>query len=163
MSLHKRGDTWYYEFIFGHQRIRESAKTTSKVVAKQAEQKRRRELELGYNGVEDKREERIRSVKALGADYLAAYKLRHKAATFAVYALRHVERHLGRLMAADVTEATVTDYQSKRIMEGAAPKSINEETGFLLRLLGDQGDVRRLDHGIGGLDRPDQTARLDEA
>ena len=40
-----------------------------------------------HRRLEDKREERVRSVKALGAAYLADYKLRHKAATFAVYAL----------------------------------------------------------------------------
>ena len=52
MALSKRGNTWWYEFLFARQRIRESAKTTSKTVAKLAEQKRRRELELGFNGVE---------------------------------------------------------------------------------------------------------------
>jgi integrase len=31
-------------------------------------------------------------------------------------------------------------YQSDRLKEKAAPKTINEEVGFLLRLLGDQGD-----------------------
>jgi len=46
-------------------------------------------------------------------------------------------------MAVDVTEQTVTVYQTTRLKEGAAPKTINEEVGFLLRLLGEAGDVIR--------------------
>ena len=70
MALFKRGNIWWYEFLFARRRIRESAKTTSKTVAKLAEQKRRRQLEDGFNGVEDDREERIRSIKELGQAYL---------------------------------------------------------------------------------------------
>ena len=46
-------------------------------------------------------------------------------------------------MAVDVTERTVTAYQTTRLKEGAAPKTINEEVGFLLRLLGEAGEVIR--------------------
>ena len=66
MALFKRGNTWWYEFLFARRRVRESAKTTSKTVAKLAEQNRRRELERGFNGVEDVRDERIRSLKEIG-------------------------------------------------------------------------------------------------
>jgi hypothetical protein len=41
-----------------NRRVRESAKTTSKTLAKAAEQKRRRALETGFNNLEDAREER---------------------------------------------------------------------------------------------------------
>jgi len=143
MALFKRGGIWWYEFLFARRRVRESAKTTSKTVAKLAEQKRRRQLEDGFNGVEDNREERIRSVKELGSAYLDDYKLRHKAITFAEYALGKILRHLGALMVVDVTDRTVTEYQTTRLKEGASPKTINEEVGFLLRLLGEAGDVIR--------------------
>jgi integrase len=143
MSLFRRGKVWWYEFLFAQQRVRESAKTTSKTVAKLAEQNRRRQLEDGFNGVEDNRRERIRSIKELGRTYLDDYKLRHKAATFAEHAIGHVVRHLGATMAVDVTDKTVTTYQTARLKESAAPKTINEEVGFLLRLLGDAGDVIR--------------------
>ena len=36
MSVYKRGDTWWYEFTFNGARIRESAHTTSKTIARQA-------------------------------------------------------------------------------------------------------------------------------
>jgi integrase len=143
MSLFKRGKTWHYEFMFAQRRVRESAKTTSRTVAKLAEQNRRRELEAGFNGIQDKREERIRSVRELSRDYLEDYRLRHKSVVFAEYAVEHIVRQLGPMMTIDVTEQTVTTYQITRLKEGAAPKSINEEVGFLLRLLGEPGDVIR--------------------
>jgi integrase len=143
MALFKRGDVWWYEFLFARRRVRESAKTASKTVAKLAEQKRRRQLEDGFNGVEDNREERIRSVKELGSAYLDDYRLRHTAITFAEYALGKILRHLGAMMVVDVTDRTVTEYQTTRLKEGASPKTINEEVGFLLRLLGEAGDVIR--------------------
>src|SRR6266571_5353700 len=51
MSVYRRGETYWYEFWFANRRIRESVKTKSKTVAKEAEKKRRRELEEGYNGM----------------------------------------------------------------------------------------------------------------
>ena len=63
--------------------------------------------------------------------------------TFAEYALGNLKRHLGEQMAIEVAEKTVRDYQSTRLREKAAPKTINEEVGFLLRLLGEAGDLIR--------------------
>jgi integrase len=131
---------WWYDFTFAGKRIRESAKTNLKTLARMAEQKRRRQLEEGFNGLADKRDERIRTINELAGEYLAEYKLRHKSVTFAEYALGNVTRHLGEQMAVEVAENTVKAYQSDRLKEKAAPKTINEEVGFLLRLLGDQGD-----------------------
>jgi len=144
MALFKRGKIWWYEFLFARRRVRESAKTTSKTVAKLAEQKRRRQLEDGFNGVGDNRDERIRSMRELGRAFLDDYRLRHKSIVFAEYAVGNVIRHVGAGMAVDVTEQTVTAYQTTRLKEGAAPKTINEEVGFLLRLLGEAGDVLRI-------------------
>jgi hypothetical protein len=47
----KESKVWWYDFIFEGQRVRESAKTRSKTVAKDAERARRRELEESYNGI----------------------------------------------------------------------------------------------------------------
>jgi len=144
VALFQRGDIWWYEFQFGQRRIRESAKTTSKTVAKTAEQNRRRELERGFNGIADNREERIRPVKEVAAGYLKDYSLRHEASVFAKYAVRHICRLLGTTMVVDVTEKTVKEYQTQRLREKASPKTINEEVGVLLRVLGEPGDVIRV-------------------
>ena len=43
MALFKRGGVWWYKFYFAGQPIRESSKSMSKTVAKNAEQQRRRD------------------------------------------------------------------------------------------------------------------------
>ena len=43
MSLYKRGDVWWYKFRFAGQMIRESSKSKSRTVAKEAERSRRRD------------------------------------------------------------------------------------------------------------------------
>ena len=62
---------------------------------------------------------------------------------FAEYALGHVSRLLGTKIVADITEISVLRYQEDRLREKAAPKSINEEVRFLLKMLGDPGEVIR--------------------
>jgi len=57
-------------------------------------QKRRRELEEGFNGLDDTRDERIKSLKELVAAHLAEYKLRHRYFTFAGYAVGNVRATL---------------------------------------------------------------------
>ena len=83
MSVFKRGKFWWYEFWFAGRRIQESAKTVSKTVARLAQQKRRRELEEGFNSIEDRRDERIRTIREVANDYLKGYVLRNRGATFA--------------------------------------------------------------------------------
>lgn len=132
----KHTKVWYYEFIFAGRLVKESAKTTSKTVAKLSEQARRRELEKGFNGLADERHERIQNVGELATVFLADYKVRQpNSATFAHHALGHVSRLLGDLMAVDVTDRVVVRYQTDRLKENAASKTINDEVGFLLRVL----------------------------
>src|SRR5918996_4976313 len=143
MSVFKRGQVWWYEFWFAGRRIQESTEATSKTVAKLAEQKRRRELEEGFNSIEDRRDERIRTIKEIAKDYLDGYVLRNRSGTFAEYAIGHLTRLLGATMIVDADEAMVLGYQDQRLREQAAPKTINEEVGFLLRLLGERGELIR--------------------
>jgi integrase len=114
-------------------------------VAKAAEKNRRRELEEGFNNYADQRQERIRTFAEMADEYFDSYKLRlPHSARFAEYAIDHLKRHLGRKMLVDFNEAAVIQYQNARLGESAAPKSINEEMGFLLRVLGDHGDLIRI-------------------
>ena len=132
----KRTSTWHYKFTFAGRLIKESAKTTSKTVAREAEKQRRRELEQGFNGLSDNRDERVRGIKDLATSFLAEYRVRQpRSARFAEHAIGHVTRLLGNHMAVDITDRTAIGYQLVRLDEGAAPKAIDEEVGFLLRLL----------------------------
>jgi hypothetical protein len=56
MALFKRGGVWWYKFYFAGQPIRESSKSTSKTIAKNAEQQRRRELETGFHNIREVRQ-----------------------------------------------------------------------------------------------------------
>ena len=49
--LYRRGNVWWFKFVFAGRTFRESSKSTSKVVARAAERQRRRELEEGYHGL----------------------------------------------------------------------------------------------------------------
>lgn len=139
----KTQSVWWYSFTFAGRRIQESSKTTKKTLARIAEQNRRDELQRAFNGIRDNRNERIRTISELADAYLEAYKVRNRSATFAEYALGHVKRLLGKQMQVDISDKTLKDYQTERLSEKAAPKSINEEIGFLLRLLAEQGDFIR--------------------
>ena len=145
MALFQRGKVWWYEFWFAGQRIRESTKSTAKTIAKLAEKNRRRELEEGLNNITDQRRERIRTFRDMAEDYFDGYKIRlPDSATFADYAIGHLKRLLGSKMLVDFDETVVAKYQNDRLGEGAAPKSINEEVGFLLRILDEPGDIIRV-------------------
>jgi integrase len=136
---------WWYNFTFAGRRIQESSKSRRKTVAQNAEKKRRQELERIFNDVTDRRQERIRSISDVATKFLDDYKLRNpKSTTFAEYAIGHLKRLVGSMMVADVGDTAVKDYQTARLKEKSAPKSINEEVGFLLRMLGDQGDAIRV-------------------
>jgi len=79
----------------------------------------------------------------LATEYLEAYRVRHRSFAFANYAVRNVVRHLADFLSVDVNDKAVKAYQTARLMEEAAPKTINEEVGFLLRLLGEAGEPIR--------------------
>jgi hypothetical protein len=61
-----------------------TSKSTSKTVAKSAEQQRRRELEAGFHNISEVRQQRIRSLKEIIDEYLVGYRLRYRAARFAM-------------------------------------------------------------------------------
>lgn len=77
-------------------------------------------------------------------EFFDGYKLRlSDSAVFADYAIGHLKRLLGGKMLVDFSEAVIK-YQNDRLDEDAAPKTINEEVGFLLRILGESGDILRV-------------------
>ncbi len=136
MSVFKRGDVYWYEFIFAGKRIRESTKSHSKTVAKEAEKDRRRSLERTFVGLPaEKREDRIQTVDDLVTRYLGHYGLNHRAKSiaFANGRLAHVRRLLGSTVLPDLTEDAIRSYIRTRLSEGAAGRTVNMELGELSR------------------------------
>jgi integrase len=80
----------------------------------------------------------------VATEFYDGYKLRlPDSAVFADYAINHLKRLLGGKMLVDFNEAVVIKYQNDRLDEGTAPKTINEEVGFLLRILDEPGEIIR--------------------
>jgi integrase len=147
MSVFKRGKTWHYEFWFANVRIRESAKTDSKTIAKEAEWKRRRELEEGYNGLaKEDRSRRVLTFSQAAETFLAEYKLRHRphSAIYIKYCIGHLSKNVGDMLLIEIGVDAVREYQSIRLKEKASPKTINEEVMVLLQIMREMGDLIRV-------------------
>ncbi|HYK90509.1 MAG TPA: site-specific integrase [Acidobacteriota bacterium] len=147
MSVFKRGEVWWYKFYFANKLIRESAKTTSKTLAKEAEKNRRRDLEKGYNGLAtEDRTWRVLTFAEAAEAFLAAYGLRHKSnsASYMKYCIKHLKNHVGDMMLIEIGVDIILAYQKARISEKASPKTINEEVMVLLHIMRELGDLIRV-------------------
>lgn len=135
MSVYRRGDTWWYKFKFAGQSIRESAKTNSKTVAKNAERSRRRELEEGFNGISKPQRAQLFSVAA--ETWLEAKQahLSPRSVIIETLNLKHLKPTFGGMLICDIRGDDVAAYQSARLREKAAPKTINLEVGTLRAIL----------------------------
>src|ERR1700677_2473240 len=100
--VYRRGMTWWYEFSFQGQRIRESAHTTSKTIGKQAELQRRRELELGVNRISKR--ERIPLFKLAAERLIEDKRARraHNTGQLYYYALKPVIAEFGGPLEYDI-------------------------------------------------------------
>jgi integrase len=138
MSVYKPSKncrTWWYDFVFEGQRVRESTKTRSKKVARQAENTRRRELELSHNGI--KRRDRAKLFSVAADEWLAL-----KALTLALSSqrierdnLKHIRPHFEKRLVTDIEARDVSSYQQERLAEGASPKTVNLEVGTMRAIL----------------------------
>src|SRR5689334_16954738 len=142
----KQSAVWWYEFIYAGKRIHESAKTSRKAVAIEAEKNRRIELEKMHAGIPAERaHKRVRSVWDVVEPYLKRYALNHrgreKSILFAKGRLANVTRLMGRVLLIDVTEDAIHGYISKRIDEGASGRTVNMEVGELSRAIGKKWSV----------------------
>jgi integrase len=145
MSVFKNGTFYHYEFQIDGRRFRGSTGATSKPQAIAEERRQRERLEKSYTQIieEEAREQRRKTIKQAADESLIEYKLKHESATFAIYALGHIKDHLGKRLVVEITPKVVKSYQTARLTEAAAPKTINDEVLLLLRLCDDQGDLIR--------------------
>ena len=147
MSVFKRGRIWWYKFYFANNLVRESAKTSSKTLAKEAEKQRRRELEEGYNGLSgEDRTKRVLTLSQAADELLGDYPLRRKASSvrYLKQRIAHLKAHMGGMMLIEITPDIIAEYQGMVLKEGALGSTINAEVMFALRLMGEIGDAVRL-------------------
>lgn len=135
MSVFKRGTIWWYKFKYCGQEIRETSRSRSKVVARDAERNRRHELAQGFNGI--KRVDRAQLFATAAERWLDAKipQLAARSVKIEQLNLRHLEPVFGGLLLTDIGADDVAAYQARRLQERAAPKTINLEIGTLRAIL----------------------------
>jgi len=131
----KDSKIWWYDFIFEGQRVRESAKTRSKTVAKDAERVRHRELEESYNGI--KRRDRAKLFSVAADEWLVLKSLTLAASSRRIERdnLKHLLPQFEKRLVTDIQAKDLSRYQQARLAEKASPKTINLEVGTLRAIL----------------------------
>src|SRR5262249_26746319 len=133
--------TWWYEFHFAGQKVRESAKTRSKTIARRAEQKRRSELEEGYHGLKKRSVPPLFSVAAEKWLEIKRPSLAPKSYLIEKTNLTHLLPVFGRKLICDIDGKDISEYQEQRLAKrvdggkGASPKTVNLEIGTLRAIL----------------------------
>lgn len=131
----KHSKVWWYDFIFEGQRVRESAKTRSKTLAKDAERVRRRELEESYNGIKRRDRAKLFSVAADEWLVLKSLTLASSSQRIEKDNLKHLRPHFEKRLVTDIDAKDIGNYQQDRLRKGASPKTINLEVGTLRAIL----------------------------
>ena len=139
MAVFKRSNTWWYEFIYAGERIRESAKTSRKTIATAAEEDHRKRLERAHAGMPTEApEQRIKTVSEVLRVYERQYGVNHRHNSLVIVANRskHVTRKLGSVLLPDLNQARLTEYMEQRREEKASNRTINMELMVLSRAVG---------------------------
>src|ERR1022692_4736700 len=131
----KQSKTFWYDFIFEGQRVRESTKTRSKKVAQSAEKARRRELEESYNGIKRRGRAKLFPVAADAWLALKALTLAPSSQRIERDNLKHIRPHFEKRLVTDIEAKDVSNYQQSRLAEGASPKTVNLEVGTMRAIL----------------------------
>jgi hypothetical protein len=119
MSLYKRGDVWWYKFWFNGQFIRESSKSDSKTLAKDAERARRRELEKAYNHI-PKRERMPLFSRASDLWLASKAGLAEKSRERYEQCVEHLKEEFGKRLVCDVDANDISEYRGKRLAVGVS-------------------------------------------
>jgi len=157
-------------FRFAGRMVHESARTTSKTVAREAERNRRRELEERINGI--RKRALPPTLDRAADDWFEAAKPHLAERTRDIYevALRcHLKPSLGAVLLCDIDANRVASYQARRKAEDASARTLNKELQVLRQVLKRyklwsnlQGDVRferESDH-VGQALTPEQETSL---
>ncbi len=134
MSTFKRGEVYWFKFRFQGQLIRETARTGSKTVARDAERARRRQLELAVNRIPKR--ERMPLFSVAAEEWLTKKSPRSEHTVF------HYRQYVdsltalfGKRLVCDLTEDDIADLQERREKEGKSGRTSNAELGVLRQIL----------------------------
>jgi hypothetical protein len=127
--------TWWYEFHLAGQKVRESAKTRSKEIARRAEAARRRQMEEGYHGLKKRAAPRLFS--AAPDEWLTLKKptISERSCVIEQANLKHLFPEFGPLLITDIDGKKIGAYQQERLKADASPKTVNLEIGPLRAIM----------------------------
>ena len=134
MSTYKRGGVWWYEFSFQGQRIRESAKTSNKTIAREAERARRHELERAVNGIVKRERPPLLSVAVERWLDSRAGLAPHTLENYRLYS-RKLAEYFGQRLVSDIDERDIAGLIRERQRKGLKPRRINIELAVLRMML----------------------------
>ncbi|MCK4236852.1 MAG: tyrosine-type recombinase/integrase, partial [Candidatus Krumholzibacteria bacterium] len=132
-SLYQRGEMWWITYNHNGRRIRESAHTDLKSVADRLLKQREGQIAQGREpGVYF---DKVR-FNELATDFLNDYKVnaRRSLKRAEQFVRVHLEPFFGKVRVARITTASIKEYISKRMDEGAKNATINRELAALKRM-----------------------------
>jgi integrase len=134
MSVFQRGSVWWYKFKFLGQSIRESSKSRSKTVAKEAEKAHRRRLEIGFNQIPQRKQAPLFAVAAREW-HADKENLAPKTKLGYQQRLKLVNKTFAHRLLCDITLSDIVQYRSARIADGASNRTVNYEVGCIRGVL----------------------------
>ena len=130
MSLWKRGKHWYYGFQFQGAYIQASSHSTSKIIAREAERVRRRELELSTNGIVKRERPPLLSVAVDKWLESRAGLAAHTLENYRLYGRKVVE-YFGQRLVSDIGERDIAGLIRDRQRQSLGPRRTNFELTVL--------------------------------
>jgi len=135
----RQSKVYWYDFTYLGQRIRESANTTRRSVAENAEYERRKSLENSATGgkIQLIRQKRLKRVADALGEYERTYAVNHRESGLQIVKERsaHLSKHLGDVIAVDLTPEKIFDYMTTRKREGVSNRTVNMEIEVLSRAM----------------------------
>jgi integrase len=129
----KRGNVWWIKYHVNGQPIRESSRSTKKMVAKRLLE--RREGETAQNKTPGIYFDRV-TFEDLAEDFLRDYRINgKKTLAKANRSVRHLKRFFEGCSVPQITTPRINKYVEMRLDEGAANATINRELAALKRML----------------------------
>ena len=133
MTIYKRGNVYWFEFEFLGQRVRDSAHTSNRELARGIERSRRRAMEESAGG--------LRKIKPILFRKASNQWLRGNAhwsvSTREINTLKleHLMPTFGKLLMSEISPERIAKFQIRRQQQGASNREINMETGVLRMIL----------------------------
>ena len=127
-------NVWWYKFTFAGQVIRESSKSNSKTIARDAERARRREMEQAINRIPKREKTPLFSTAAdlwlAGTRGLAETSMQRYEDCVEV-----LKKEFRKRLVCDFDGNDIAEYQSKRLSTGLSGRTVNYEVGCLRGIL----------------------------